>query len=168
MVTCVPRTVYSTICTTDVTYWPYDVVECSVVVGAWMKTADEITINNDWGKVSIYQLIIQRTFIVTRAVALLVEALRYTPVALLVGALRYKLVALLVEALRYKLVALLVGALRYKLVEQLVEALRYKLVALLVEALRYKPVVQLVGALRYKPEGCIFSSWRCHCELSLT
>jgi len=53
MVTCVPRTVYSTICTTDVTQWPYDVVKCPLVVGAWMKTAEEISVNNDWGKVSI-------------------------------------------------------------------------------------------------------------------
>jgi hypothetical protein len=73
MVTCVPRTVYSTICAPDFTYWPYDVVKCTVVVGAWMKTGEEITVNNDNNKVSIYQLTIQYTFIVTQ----LVEALRY-------------------------------------------------------------------------------------------
>ena len=44
-----------------------------------MKTADEITANNDWDKVNIYQLIIQYTFIVTRAVAPLVEALPCKP-----------------------------------------------------------------------------------------
>jgi hypothetical protein len=44
-----------------------------------MKTEEEITINNDWGKVSIYQLIIQYTFIVTHAVAQLVEALLCKP-----------------------------------------------------------------------------------------
>jgi hypothetical protein len=44
-----------------------------------MKTAEEITVNNDEGQVSIYQLIIQYTFIVTRAVAQLVEALSYKP-----------------------------------------------------------------------------------------
>jgi hypothetical protein len=44
-----------------------------------MKTEEEITVNNDWGKVSIYQLIIQYTFIVTHAAVLLVEALRYKP-----------------------------------------------------------------------------------------
>jgi len=52
-VTCVPRTVYSTICTTDFTHWPYDVVKCSLVVGAWMNTGEEITVNNDSGEVSI-------------------------------------------------------------------------------------------------------------------
>jgi hypothetical protein len=62
MVDCVPPTVYSTICATDVTYWPYDVVNCSVVVGAWMQTGEEIAINNDQGIVSISQLIVSIHF----------------------------------------------------------------------------------------------------------
>jgi hypothetical protein len=53
-VTCVPRTVYSTICTTDVTHWPYDVVKCSVVVGAWMAQGDEISVKNDSDKVFLH------------------------------------------------------------------------------------------------------------------
>jgi hypothetical protein len=56
MVECVPQTVYSTVCATDVTYWPYDVVNCSVHIGAWMQTGEEITVNNDQGIVSIHLL----------------------------------------------------------------------------------------------------------------
>jgi hypothetical protein len=39
------------------------VVKCTVAVGAWLKTAGEIDVNNDGGKVSIYHLIIQCTYI---------------------------------------------------------------------------------------------------------
>ena len=72
-VVCVPRTVYSSLCAPDLTYWPYDVVNCSVVIGAWMQAGEEITVNNDQGNVSIYQLIVQDTCILEHAVAHLVE-----------------------------------------------------------------------------------------------
>jgi hypothetical protein len=54
MVTCVPRTVYSSICASDVTYWPYDVINCSLQIGAWMQTGEEITVNTNDGTVSNY------------------------------------------------------------------------------------------------------------------
>jgi hypothetical protein len=52
MVTCVPPTVYHTICAPDITYWPYDVMNCSLEVGAWMQTGEEITVNTNRGIVS--------------------------------------------------------------------------------------------------------------------
>jgi hypothetical protein len=55
---CVPPTVYSTICATDVTYWPYDVVNCSVEIAPWLRTGEEITVRNYMGGVSINQIIV--------------------------------------------------------------------------------------------------------------
>jgi hypothetical protein len=57
MVTCVPSTVYHTICSPDITYWPYDVLNCSLEVGAWMQTGEEITVNTNRGIVSTYNLL---------------------------------------------------------------------------------------------------------------
>lgn len=53
MVTCLPPTVYHTICAPDITYWPYDVMNCSLDVGAWMQTGEEITVNTNRGIVSL-------------------------------------------------------------------------------------------------------------------
>jgi len=44
MVSCVPSTVYFTLCTLDLTYWPYDQVNCSLRLGAWMQTGEEINL----------------------------------------------------------------------------------------------------------------------------
>jgi hypothetical protein len=60
MVTCVPPTVYHTICAPDVTYWPYDLMNCSLEVGAWMQTEEEITVNTNQGIVSTYTVVIER------------------------------------------------------------------------------------------------------------
>jgi hypothetical protein len=68
-----------------------------------MKTAEEVTVNNDWGKVRFYQLIVQYTFVVTRAVAQLAEALRYK-----IGRLRFRLLA---ESLRFFIDLILPAAL---------------------------------------------------------
>jgi hypothetical protein len=57
MVTCVPPTIYHTICAPDITYWPYDVMNCSLEVGAWMQTGEEITVNTNRGIVSTYILV---------------------------------------------------------------------------------------------------------------
>ncbi|XP_023726354.1 neuronal acetylcholine receptor subunit beta-3 isoform X2 [Cryptotermes secundus] len=43
-VSCVPSTVYFTLCNPDLTYWPYDQVNCSLRLGAWMQYGEEINI----------------------------------------------------------------------------------------------------------------------------
>jgi len=43
-VNCVPSTVYFTLCTPDLTYWPYDQVNCSLRLGAWMQKGQEINL----------------------------------------------------------------------------------------------------------------------------
>ncbi|KDR17732.1 Neuronal acetylcholine receptor subunit beta-3 [Zootermopsis nevadensis] len=54
VVTCVSRTVYFSICAPDIAYWPYDAMNCSVQIGAWMQTGEEIAVNTNHGIVNIY------------------------------------------------------------------------------------------------------------------
>jgi hypothetical protein len=51
-VSCVPSTVYFTLCKPDLTYWPYDKVNCSLRLGAWMQRGEEINITTEQGNVS--------------------------------------------------------------------------------------------------------------------
>ncbi|XP_069678418.1 neuronal acetylcholine receptor subunit non-alpha-2-like isoform X2 [Periplaneta americana] len=53
MVTCVPRMVYSTLCDLDLTYWPFDRINCSVRAGSLSRLAGEITVDNDYGHVNL-------------------------------------------------------------------------------------------------------------------
>jgi hypothetical protein len=43
-VSCVPSTEYFVLCKPDLTYWPYDKVNCSLLLGAWMQRGEEINI----------------------------------------------------------------------------------------------------------------------------
>lgn len=54
VVTCVSRTVYFSICAPDIAYWPYDAMNCSVQIGSWMQTGEEIAVNTNHGIVSTY------------------------------------------------------------------------------------------------------------------
>jgi hypothetical protein len=51
-VSCVPSTVYFTLCKPDLTYWPYDQVNCSLRLGAWMQYGEEINITTAQENVS--------------------------------------------------------------------------------------------------------------------
>lgn len=51
-VSCVPSTVYFTLCNPDLTYWPYDQVNCSLRLGAWMQYGEEINITTTQENVS--------------------------------------------------------------------------------------------------------------------
>ena len=43
-VSCVPSTSYFILCAPDLTYWPYDQVNCSLRLGAWMQKGEEINL----------------------------------------------------------------------------------------------------------------------------
>ncbi|XP_021923177.1 neuronal acetylcholine receptor subunit beta-3-like isoform X2 [Zootermopsis nevadensis] len=43
-VSCIPSTAYFMLCRPDLTYWPYDKVNCSLRLGAWMQGGEEINI----------------------------------------------------------------------------------------------------------------------------
>jgi hypothetical protein len=51
-VSCVPSTVYYTLCNPDLTYWPNDQVNCSLRLGAWMQYGDEINLTTEQQNVS--------------------------------------------------------------------------------------------------------------------
>jgi hypothetical protein len=51
-VSCVPSTVYYVLCSADLTDWPYDLVNCSLRLGAWMQYGDEINITTVQNNVS--------------------------------------------------------------------------------------------------------------------
>jgi hypothetical protein len=51
-VNCVPSTVYFTLCIPDLTYWPYDQVNCSLRLGAWMQKGEEINLTTQQDNVS--------------------------------------------------------------------------------------------------------------------
>jgi len=44
-VKCVPLSVYFTLCTPDLTYWPYDQVNCLLRLGAWMQNGEGINLD---------------------------------------------------------------------------------------------------------------------------
>jgi hypothetical protein len=50
---CVPSTVYFTICNPDLTYWPYDRMNCSLHLGAWMQKGQEINLTTLQDAVSL-------------------------------------------------------------------------------------------------------------------
>lgn len=52
-VSCVPSTVYFTLCNPDLTYWPYDQVNCSLRLGAWMQYGEEINITTEQENVDL-------------------------------------------------------------------------------------------------------------------
>lgn len=43
LIICVPSIKYSTQCDTDYTYWPYDTQKCSIRMGSWTHTGEEIS-----------------------------------------------------------------------------------------------------------------------------
>ncbi|XP_058803962.1 neuronal acetylcholine receptor subunit alpha-2-like isoform X2 [Phymastichus coffea] len=44
-ISCVPTMRYTTQCDTDYTYWPYDKQKCSIRMGSWTHTGEEISLN---------------------------------------------------------------------------------------------------------------------------
>jgi len=52
-VNCIPSTVYFTFCKADLTYWPYDKLNCSLRLGAWMQKGEEINITTAQDNVSM-------------------------------------------------------------------------------------------------------------------
>ncbi|XP_069678414.1 neuronal acetylcholine receptor subunit non-alpha-3-like isoform X1 [Periplaneta americana] len=53
-VMCAPGTVYFALCAPDLTYWPFDKVNCSLSLGAWMQSGEEINITIDEEAVDLF------------------------------------------------------------------------------------------------------------------
>ncbi|CAD1472741.1 unnamed protein product, partial [Heterotrigona itama] len=51
-VLCVPTTTYTTFCESDHTWWPYDVMNCTIHVGSWSYASDEINLRPSFTDVS--------------------------------------------------------------------------------------------------------------------
>ncbi|KAK1133393.1 hypothetical protein K0M31_011206 [Melipona bicolor] len=45
---CAPMTTYTTFCESDHTWWPYDVMNCTILVGSWSYASDEINLRRSF------------------------------------------------------------------------------------------------------------------------
>nr|QQH14672.1 nicotinic acetylcholine receptor beta 6 subunit [Blattella germanica] len=55
IVRCTSDSVYYSICNAELTYWPYDSLNCSLLLGAWMQEGEEITIQITDNNVDLHE-----------------------------------------------------------------------------------------------------------------